>query len=121
MITAEKLLENIVKVSDFHKASDIRIYKVQDTSVADYLLLISASNIIHIKSLLETLTKKVGELLKKNTNPDFYSDLRKSGDPASGWIILDLNSIIIHILNEETRELFELNQLFEKRGIIFHC
>lgn len=42
------------------------------------------------------------------------------GKPESNWIILDLGSIIVHIMREETREKYSLEEMWEKSSVTYH-
>ena len=51
---------------------------------------------------------------------DFHDEIKQSGSPESGWVILDLNSILIHCVTESARDFYKLDSIYEKYGVIHH-
>lgn len=46
--------------------------------------------------------------------------IRWEGVMNSGWLILDLGSIVVHILGDEERDRYQLEDLWGKDAIIYH-
>jgi ribosome-associated protein len=42
------------------------------------------------------------------------------GKPESNWIILDLGSVIVHIMGPEERKKYSLEEIWSKSGITYH-
>jgi ribosome-associated protein len=119
VVTLENLLEEIIQIGDANKAFDIRAYSAKDTSITDYFLLLSVNNHVHGKSTLFKLSEKIKELINTDSSY-FYDKLRISGKPESGWVVIDMSSIIIHILDTQARDLYEIDDLFEQKGVVYH-
>ncbi|MFC1770438.1 RsfS/YbeB/iojap family protein [Candidatus Margulisiibacteriota bacterium] len=120
MSSIEKILEKVVSESDSNKAFNIRAYLAKDKSLTDYYVLMSVNNYIHSKTILKELSKLIKKFIADEESMDFYQALRVSGSPGSGWVVIDLNSIIVHILDSQVREFYELDSLFEQKGIVYH-
>ena len=87
--------------------------------IADYILVVSASNYIHIKSLVNAVLK----FYKKNKGAELSElDFRGvSGTPESKWMIIDFNDFLIHVMDKELRDMYAFDQLFERYNtLVYH-
>lgn len=115
----EKLIEKIVHVFDEKQASNIRVYDVSAySSLADAVVVVGAKNKVHCRALLEAVQKGISE--SKSEYRDEVQSLRTSGKPDSGWVVLDTGSVIIHMMEEDLREMYELDRVFENRSVVYH-
>lgn len=62
------------------------------------------------------MAKEIDKIFKSNRINGF----RWQGVVASGWILLDLGSIVVHILQTAEREYYNLEELWEKDAIVYH-
>lgn len=62
-----------------------------------------------ISKVLEEELKKVG-----------YSSIKWDGKVESNWLILDLGSIIVHIMGADERKKYSLEDIWGKAGITYH-
>ena len=83
-------------------------------------MVITVNNQVHSRALYDDIYKYVSPILKNNAPDNFYAPLRLSGESKSGWVIMDMNSIIIHIVLEDIREFYELDDIFSQNGTVFH-
>ncbi len=116
MSNLDKLVEGVVHVLDEKKGTEIAVFDVQENSaLTDRAILVSANNDIHIKALSESV-------LALSDNPDYVSsdDLfhppRVSGSHQSGWIVVDLNSILVHVMTDDIRKKYKLDSIYEARA-----
>lgn len=109
----EKCLNEIIEVANEKKAHSVTSFHVADvSSITDYTLIIGATNIIHCKSLVEILEQRIA-LFSADDVADLFIPKRRSGKADSGWVILDMNSVVIHVVLEETRAHYQLDSVFE--------
>ena len=121
MSTVQDIVNLIALQAHENKAEDIRQYDTNgNSSVTDVIFLITALNKIHCKSLLQILEDSVEHALSSSPSDDFYDRARLSGNPDSGWVVLDFNSIIVHVLTEDVRLFYDLDSLYEKLGTVYH-
>jgi len=110
----EQTLNEIIKLLDDKKVEDIRTFHVSEKSwMTDYILVSTIKNSVHAKSVLTHLEQFFH---KCDSIDGVYNHPRVSGDPNSGWIILDANSIVVHCLDQSSREFYNIDSLFEAQG-----
>ena len=90
----DKLAENIVTLN---------IGKV--SSVADYMMVATASSEPQLRALSSFIERQVREEFKLRT-------LNQPDDSSSGWVLLDFGNLIIHLMTPESRERYNLEGLW---------
>jgi len=87
------------------QAEDLRVLYVRDVStVTDYFVLATANSAPHLRALAEETDSSRKDARIKMT--------RKGGSPESGWSVLDFGDVVTHIMTEELREFYALEQLW---------
>ncbi|MEA5050866.1 MAG: ribosome silencing factor [Oscillospiraceae bacterium] len=87
------------------KGLDIRILKIRDLTVlADYFVIATGTSSTQVKAL-------AGEVEAK-TQAAGFAPLRVEGFDGGGWILLDYNSVIVHIFQPATRNFYSLERLW---------
>ncbi|MDE7011711.1 MAG: ribosome silencing factor, partial [Mailhella sp.] len=87
------------------KAKDIKVLDVK-SSVTDMVVIVSASSARHAKSLADHIIME--------SKKEKFEILSTEGYQAGTWVLVDLNDIVVHIFQEETRELFQLENLWRE-------
>ncbi|MBO4893707.1 MAG: ribosome silencing factor [Clostridia bacterium] len=105
-----QLALEIIKVLDKKKAVDIREIRTEEvTIVSDYFVIASGTSNTHTKSLAEEVEF---ELKKLGIEPDHIEGR------ATGWILLDYGTVIVHIFTEDQREYYNLERLWADANFI---
>ncbi|WP_039767650.1 ribosome silencing factor [Caldicellulosiruptor sp. F32] len=97
----EKILQ-IVRILSQKKAQDIVVLDISKlTIIADYFIICSASNIQHVKALVDEIEEK--------SPADI---LRIEGKESYRWVVVDYGDVILHIFHEKEREFYNLERLW---------
>ena len=106
MTSKEKCLL-ICSVLSSKKAGDlIYIDVAEKTSLCDYFIICSGRSTTQVKALAENLEEK----LEKE-----YGEIprRKEGVREGRWAVVDYTDVIVHIFNDEMRDFYNLERLWE--------
>lgn len=99
------LADDIVKILDSKKAFNIKLLGIEkQTVIADYFVLACGANNTQVSALADELEFKLSE---NGVNAD-----RREGHGASEWIVLDYNSVIVHIFSRDARTKYNLEKLW---------
>ncbi|RAP37198.1 ribosome silencing factor [Candidatus Marinamargulisbacteria bacterium SCGC AAA071-K20] len=117
----KRVLDEVIKIAIDKKSENIRYFSVSEKMwMTDYILIVEINNKIHGKALCAEIKDKVSKLVISLKTDDFYEDFSYAGQSDSDWIVLDLNSIVVHCITEELNDYYKLDELFEKYGPVFH-
>ena len=95
----------IVDQLDDAKAEDIITIDVQGkSSITDQLIICTGTSSRHLMSVADRLV----EACRKNG----LMPLGVEGQGVSDWIVVDLGEAIIHIMQDESRRMYELEKLW---------
>eukprot|EP01047_Picozoa_sp_COSAG01_P033594 COSAG01_NODE_2480_length_7606_cov_41.116291_3_plen_125_part_00 len=112
----KNLIEAIIKEVNEKKAEQVCCYDLTESDwFCEYVIIISAKNKIHCKAIQESIEKRSAIYLKKEHSDDYYEHAKLKGKAESGWVIIDLNSIICHCITEDLRESYDLDALMKKK------
>lgn len=94
------------KALDSKKGGDIKVMEVTDlTSLADYFVICTGSSTTQINALCDCVEEKLevegGE-----------KALRREGHRGGIWVLLDYGCVVIHVFNDEAREFYALERLW---------
>ena len=104
-MTELELAREIVKVLDNKKGMDIKLIEITEHSiVADYFIIVSGTANTHVKALADEVEY---ELSQKGVEPTHIEGR------ATGWILLDYSSVLVHVFTGEAREYYNLERLWQ--------
>ncbi len=87
------------------KAKDIVILDLKGiTTIADYFVICSGENPIHIKALSEEIEERFSK--------DKVRPIGIEGQDNAQWVLMDYGDIVVHIFNEDTRDFYQLEKLW---------
>jgi ribosome-associated protein len=84
----------------------------ESSKLADYLVLCSGEADTHLRGI----EKGIDEALRKNKIKGF----KWEGVSSSGWLILDLGAIVVHVMSQEARDYYRLEELWGKDAVVYH-
>lgn len=86
-------------------ATDIQLIDVQSqTIITDYFLIATGKNVPNVKALAEEVKQKMA---KGGTMPK-----RTEGVKEARWVVMDYESVLLHIFHREEREFYKLENLW---------
>ncbi|HBR34315.1 MAG TPA: ribosome silencing factor [Firmicutes bacterium] len=87
------------------KGEDLVILDLKElTVITDYFVLVTGRNPNHLKALADAVQEKL-------TIQDLIPS-RKEGDEKNRWILLDYGFMVIHLLGQDEREFYRLEELW---------
>ncbi len=109
MTDENDLTQPIVDALEDLKALDIRIVDVRgQTSVTDWLVIASGTSSRHVKSLADHVAQ---EMKKKGVGA-----IGSEGADAAEWVLVDFDSVVLHVMQPPIREFYDLERLWDRRG-----
>jgi len=101
-----ELLKAIAAILDNKKAKELTaIHTTEQTILSDYFLICTGTSTTHVKALAEEL-----EFEMKNRHGVMPRGVEGR---ATGWILLDYGTVLVHIFLQEQREYYNLERLWE--------
>lgn len=106
-MTAEEQAKTIARALEDRKGADVKIYDVRGKSqLADFFVVATGAAAPHLKALIaesQSVMKSAG-----------VQSFRTSGDPESGWIVVDYIDVVVHVFSPEARAYYALEKLWTK-------
>lgn len=94
------------KAAEEIQALDIRVLDLKGLStLTDYMVICSGNSMPHLKAVLREVEK--GVRAEAGADP-VYSE----GKADSRWVVLDYVDVMVHVLDEEFRERYALEDLW---------
>jgi len=118
MVDIVKSKESLAKdiggfISD-HNGENVIVIDVRgQSSWTDFMIIATITSSGHLKGL----TRQLKDLLNEKS---IDIRLRHKQISDDGWELIDCGSYIIHLMNPEMREFYNLEKLWFSGGIIFH-
>ncbi len=108
---AEEVARKIVEAASDRQASDIVLLDTRQVcSFADYFVICGGES----ERQIEAILKNMNETLKK----EGIASHHREGSAASGWALLDLGGVIVHIFTPFEREYYQLEKLWSKARLL---
>jgi ribosome-associated protein len=105
-IPAEEIVELTKLALEDVKAQDILVIDVRDkNSITDFMVIATGTSNRQISAMRE----KVRELVKaKGVKP-----LGEEGAGDSDWVLLDLDTVVVHMMTAASRQFYDLERLWQ--------
>jgi ribosome-associated protein len=105
LIIGKRLAKSLANSAHHKLAFDIELLDVRKScSYTDFLLIMSGKNKLHLDALMHTFE----EYLEDKDIKIFALD----GDPQSGWVIIDVGGIMVHVFDPERRGYYNIFSLW---------
>jgi ribosome-associated protein len=91
---------------DDRKAVDIRLIRVDEvSSLADWFVICSGLSDVQVRAIARSVEDKLEEDLGR-------LPLRREGQSAGSWLLLDYGEVIVHVLTPSEREYYDLESFW---------
>lgn len=101
----DEKIENFLNVLEEQKGENPIVARIPpDNSIAEAMILSGASSRRHAQGIADAIAKMCHE--------KGYEVLGIEGKQEADWVLLDCNDIVVHILREEARSLYRLEDLW---------
>lgn len=100
------VLKQAVKLLDNKKALDMVVLDVSELTVlSHYFVICSGGSASQLHALCDELREKMAPYI-----------LKVEGKEESGWVIVELDGVMVHIFNRQMRDYYSLEHLWEDTG-----
>ncbi|MDA7700247.1 ribosome silencing factor [Methylophilaceae bacterium] len=107
MISVSNIKKNIIDALEDIKAFDIVSLDVRKlTSIADYMIIASASSSRQTKALANNVQDRMKEIN--------VGVVGMEGESEGGWVLVDVGDVVVHIMTPTTRAYYNLEELWSK-------
>jgi len=105
--STEQLLHTMIETLHDSKATDVVSLNVTKmTTITDMMIICTGRSSRHVKAIADILMRTCKTL--------GCAALSCTGDTDSEWILIDFNDIIVHIMQADTREHYQLEALWDR-------
>ncbi len=107
----QEIAKKVVEAAADKQASDIVLLDMRQVcSFADYFVILSGES----ERQLDAIQQAIEEVVKG----EGIAIHHREGDASSGWMLLDLGDIIVHIFAPFEREYYQIENLWEKATLV---
>lgn len=104
-----KKTEIIKTALEDKKATNIEVLDVsQQTSLGDYFIIASCQSGVQVRACVDEVEEKMEEA-------GFVVN-HKEGYRGGSWILMDYGDVIVHVMQQEIREFYAIERLWDDAG-----
>lgn len=93
------------------KASDIEVLDVsKQTSLGDYFIIASCQSAVQVRACVDEVEEKMLDA--------GYPAKHKEGYRGGSWILIDYGDIIVHVMQQEARDFYSIERLWQEAGTV---
>ena len=104
-MTSKELSDIVARALEDRKGTDVKVYDMRGKSnLTDFFVVATGTAAPHLKALIaetQAAMKAAG-----------VQSHRTSGDPESGWIVVDYIDVVAHVFSPEARAYYALEKLW---------
>lgn len=96
----------IAQIAEEMKADRVEVLDLRrKTIVCDFFVVCGGTSDVHVRSIAEKIEEKMKEARIKPTQIE---------GRGSGWILLDFGDVVCHVMREEQRQFYDLENLWRE-------
>ncbi|QTN31481.1 ribosome silencing factor [Akkermansiaceae bacterium] len=105
-IEGEELAKACMKAAGEMQAENIRVWDMRGVSnLTDFMIVCSGSSMPHLRAII----REVAGIVEKEAGA---KPVNSEGKVDSRWVVLDYIDVMVHVMHEEMREFYGLEQLW---------
>ncbi|MEE8379061.1 MAG: ribosome silencing factor [Gammaproteobacteria bacterium] len=102
----EQLLQCVIDALGDLKVVDLKVLDVRGkTSITDVMIVATGTSSRHVKSLAGHVVQQAKQA---GTSP-----IGVEGDDVGEWVLIDLGDVVVHIMQAEIRDFYQLEKLWD--------
>ncbi len=106
LINSQQQVEMIVDALEDSKALDIKVLNISEVaSFADYMVIATGTSNTHLQAVS---SNTVRELSRQGVKA-----IGEEGRDSNEWVLADFGDVVVHIMRQEVRELYDLEKLWD--------
>jgi ribosome-associated protein len=106
-----ELAKKIAEVAADRQAADVVLLDTSKVcSFADYFIICSGESERQIEAVCEAIDAAVKD--------EHLARHRREGTPGSGWVLIDMGNIIVHVFAPFEREYYQLDDLWSRAPVL---
>lgn len=112
--TAKNNVIEVARLLEEHRAEDIVALDIGKMSAwTDYFVIATVRSQAHLQGLLRWLNEYFAEA-------DIQPLNRHKNITDRGWVLIDCGDFIVHLMEKEQRDFYELEKLWFNSDLIYH-
>lgn len=110
-----ELANRITDIVVDRQGEDILLLDLREvTTFTDYFVICTGNS----RRQLDALQNALREEMKQGDTRVLARNVE--GDPDSGWILIDFNSVIVHLFSPDMRAYYRLEELWKNARVVAH-
>ena len=106
-----ELAHTIVEALEDKKGENIVLLDLQNIAMfTDYFVICTGTSDRMLDALADAVIEKIRDVTSLKGRPQ--------GQSASGWVVIDFGSVIVHCFAPETRDFYKLEELWKEGKIL---
>ncbi|WP_404402345.1 ribosome silencing factor [Idiomarina seosinensis] len=103
----EQLRDFVIDKAEDMKARDMQVLDVHDkTDVVDFMIICSGTSKTHVRS--------IAEYVATEAKHGGFAPIGIEGGEQSEWVLVDLGDVVLHVMQDEIREFYQLEKLWSQ-------
>ena len=100
-----ELQQLVVQAAEEKQARDILVLDLRNRSdLTDCFIICSGNSSLQVRAIADSILEQIA--------PSPYKAYAIEGYSPGHWIVLDLEDVVVHVFNEETRRHYDLERLW---------
>jgi ribosome-associated protein len=102
----------VARLLDEHKATGTVVLDLAGVSpIADFFVIATARSAAHLAGLARELARELDELDARPLNAHKHAH-------AAGWLLVDCGEVVVHLMEREQREFYDLERLWFRAATV---